>query len=530
MDQPLRKRPWTIPLVLFIGLAVLYGPHRTNEHMIDDSEFLLGTHQNQFQSVSDYFTDPHGHHYIPLYYLVNTQFFKYLGQRRDIQRLLMVLLFYGNCLLLYGLYRKWIPSGKAAGLAVLLFAFHPMNADMLGPVSNIFLLGYSFFLLLAFHGICRAADLKQQSSAVVWGALVCYVLALLHYDNALLFPGVLILYLMLVKKNSFLRSLRISGAFWLVAVAYFFLWLFFVKSSASSGQYFRALGLSSLSWLATNAELAGWYLGNLFWPRDIVYLYELTPLQAGMWWRAGFFLVLIAVCGYLCAVHWKRSLKTFLLGWFGLDFLILLPASIAHPAFGMVLEHHWFYFSSMAFYLLLVLVLWEWQPKLLPLAGRLLVIVLLGMSVCQSKLLLMAARTEAGYARRWLAVCPRNMMALRILGDYYVYKAPVKDYERGADYYRKIVETTGYDRAPVYDWIGNAYWFQGDDSRAERYYLKSLAVRPTATTYTNLAELYLSNNLPKAACDSLKHAAVLDSADPRVHALAKKANAADTCP
>ncbi|MCA9404048.1 MAG: tetratricopeptide repeat protein [Candidatus Omnitrophica bacterium] len=506
---------WFWPLLLFGVIFALYGGHLHNEYIADDHEFLLGTHKARFQSATDFFISPHGHHYIPLYYWTNISLFETFAGNVAAQRFLILLLFFGNAWLLYSLYRKLAGNHPATGAAALLFVVHPMNADMLVAVSNIFLLVYGLFILLTFHLVCDESLQERSPKLGTMTACVSYILGLMTYDNGMLFPGVLFLYFWLKRKFSCRKSVLRSLPFGIISLVYFAAWCFFVSSSGNSLTYFKELGLTVPVWFATLGKLISWYISNLFYPHNIVYLNELRPIQHQI---AGWNLLLfvsIAGIAYVVVRHWGRSLKSFLLLWFCIDFIILLPGSLGHHEFGIVIEHHWFYLSSMAFYLLLTILLLELRPTALAHAGKTAFIVLLCWCLIQSKYTLAISRTEIGYARYWLSVTPHNMMALRTLGDYYVYKATPKDFDRAVAYYREILDTSSYNPAQVYDWIGNAYWFKRDYRRAEDYYHKSLTVTPTSTTCSNLAELYMRLNELDLARKYFLQALLLDPHDPR---------------
>lgn len=488
--QALLKKSWFVP-VLLLGLVLLvYGSHLQNEYMIDDHEYLLGTHDSTYQSWTDYFTKPHGHHYYPIYYLIEIQFFRLLGGQLALQRLIIFSVFYVNCLLLFMLYKRLAKNTAIAAGATLLFAIHPYNTDMMNPVSNVFLLVYGAIMLLTFNLICRAMEDESSRKMNMIVASCTYLLGLMTYDNGLLFPGVVFLYLFFVCKKGFLGSIKYSLPFWIVSFSYFAFWIIYVESSSSTMDFIQQLGLTPVSWVATLTYLLGWYLKNFFVPTGIVFLNETSPLtqNIGLMWM--FLISGLGLIAYLCAIRWKLSLKSFLLLWFCLDFIILIPGSVAHPDFGVVIEHHWFYISSMAFYLFAFVLVDQLTNPTAKRLGRIALILLFTICLLQTKNMLMTARTEAGYARHWLRVAPNNMMASRTMGDYYLYKTPQKDFEKARMHYQRILDKTGFDPSPVHDWIGNAYWYEGDLANAEKYYQKSIALKPTATTYCNLGELY----------------------------------------
>ncbi|GEM_PF-2066833 len=121
-----------------------------------------------------------------------------------------------NCLLLYLLVlRLW--NAKAAFIAAMLFAIHPVQAEVVNAVGYREDLQATLFVLLASY-----AFLLWRSRAAIPAATLCYALALLAKESAGTLPAALFaVEWFLGRKKYTIRSLFASyGGFGLVAVLY----------------------------------------------------------------------------------------------------------------------------------------------------------------------------------------------------------------------------------------------------------------------------------------------------------------------
>jgi len=106
-----------------------------------------------------------------------------------------------STLIFFVLFRR-VFGETTAGIAALLFAVLPVHVEAVTSIVGRAEVLAAFFLGLAFLAAERAAI---RSRALPWAAGVCYFLAILTKESAVVFPGLLFLYDMISESGSFFR-------------------------------------------------------------------------------------------------------------------------------------------------------------------------------------------------------------------------------------------------------------------------------------------------------------------------------------
>jgi hypothetical protein len=210
-------------------------------------------------------------------------------------------------------------AARAAPIAALLFAIHPMLTEAVGYISGRSELLCGAFLLLALHA-GRAALLSKRRSWL-FVTLGCWVLALASKETALLFPVVLFLYdRWVIGEASFdagRRTLYVSlGSVAAILAA--------ARLAVFLGIEHSKVGIQgSLIWVELDAIRQ--YVGMLILPFGLSIFHEVSvvgPTSPG---------VLVAIAGIVaCTVaawRWRKGHGLASLGvfWF---LLLLLPSSL----------------------------------------------------------------------------------------------------------------------------------------------------------------------------------------------------------
>jgi tetratricopeptide (TPR) repeat protein len=233
---------------------------------------------------------------------------------------------------------------RAAPIAALLFAIHPLMTEAVGYVSGRSELLCGAFFLLALHA-GRAALLSRRTSWL-FVTLGCWVLALASKETALLFPVVLFLYDRWVLPTIAVGGLRRALYLTLGSVAVIlacarlavFLW---IEHSKVSIQW-------SLIWVELDAVRQ--YVAMLILPYGQSIFHEVSvvgPTSPG---------VLVALVGIIVCVgaawRWRRGHGLASLGAFW--FLLLLVPSSLLVLFdrGEPMAEHRVYIASMGAFLI----------------------------------------------------------------------------------------------------------------------------------------------------------------------------------
>lgn len=414
---------WLISFFFAILILLCHGLVLKAQFMIDDFSYLRPELKlSQYQTFLDFFIKGEAHHFNPLDPLINVQLFKSFATPLPLYAVNLGL-FLLNTLGFYEIVRRLTSRPDFALLAATLFAVHPFNAEIISHITlNSALLSAGFLQLSLIFWITRRWVFSFLS----------FLVGVLFLETALLFPLILGLAVLVYRREAdFKKEMRGSLLFVAAALVYFILW--FLKAGLSSGlsDKIEHLNLGVGAYGGTLSVLLNWYLGNLLFPDDIVFIRNFPPLSSPgllLSWISWMLLVTVGVSFLFW--KWNKSDKGFALGWFVTGFLFLVPASVIHAySMGMIIEPYWFYFSSMGFFMLMALLLLELKSKIGIGIWRTLVMAILlywGIVSWQQHVI---GRTEVGYLQNWLQKSPGNLLPRMMLGSLYGYEKrfPIPD-------------------------------------------------------------------------------------------------------
>lgn len=306
-----------------------------------------------------------------------------------------------------------------AATTAVLFTIHPLNAENLSHITFSTVFFSAIFLHLSLLGFWKYLSSTNPNKNLFYLSLISFLLALMFLETAWLFPGYLSLLCLLKPIRERARILLLSVPFWALSVAYFIVWCFMTQNGNQFTEKVHHLDISVPGYIATLGLLFKWYMGNLFFPDDPVFIKSsavltsnLIPWICGVAASLGMILWLI----YL----WRKTPKGFAILWFLIGFVFMFPASLIHAySMGMVIEPNWFFFSSGGFFMLLALVLADLKPHVKPLLSRILFAVIVFFWIITSYRHHLIARTEVSYLEYWLKISPGNSMPSLRLATLY---------------------------------------------------------------------------------------------------------------
>lgn len=237
-------------------------------------------------------------------------------------------------------------SATVAGLAALLWAIHPIQTEAVTYMSATADSLYVLFVLLGLLII-----LPRKTPTRYLGALLCFVLALLSKESAIVFPAALASILFVSEERWRLSHYFVTIPFWLCAFGYLLLRMTVLHFDGTfnfyktSNVYTESIILRSWTFLAT--------LPNYFWllifPHNL-HMDRSFPVYTGVSWEPMIgVLILIALLSCL----WFERNKKF--AFFSFASLWFLTTHSPHtgvfvPVNALFLEH-WMYLPSQSLFL-----------------------------------------------------------------------------------------------------------------------------------------------------------------------------------
>ena len=305
-------------------------------------------------------------------------------------------------------------------LTSIIFCVHPMTADMVQHITfNILLLQAVFmeFVLMSLY-------LYSQSKKRIYCYVLCLIvllIALFCQETSLLLPLYAAALLFFLTDLKLIRTVELTAPFIIICSMFILLWLAIIDPHV----HLESMGIlrsgSFWSSMANFSHLFFWYLSNLFVPRDIEFMCNFPPLTDHLWGWNSILLVFLTACGLLIFYYFKRSVESFALCFFLIGFIYALIASQALSQDGKVcaFEPNWVFFSSIGFYLLLILTLMKIGKNISKPLFIILLSVLFFYYFSSTASVNVMSRTEKSYTERWLRNFPENPIARKIVAAYY---------------------------------------------------------------------------------------------------------------
>jgi protein O-mannosyl-transferase len=364
--------------LLLAAVALVYGNTLRNEFTMDDGIYILRNPQVTNASVRGLFAGNKASNvFRPVTFATLALNWRLGGARPLGFHLFNLILHAGASLLLYllleALLGASLPAKAVAFAAALVFAVHPLHTE---AVSSI--VGRTELLAAGFLFAAWILHLNDQQIP----ALICFVLALLSKESAVIFlPLLLVGDYARGKWKPRLRYALIAG------ITLLYLGVLWKVQGGRFGQVTisqldNPLAVIPARWRILNALRVAWkYAGLHFYPAKLSCDYSFNTIPIYLDWRHTLpvLLVTLAVVGAWMWAVWKRRSGLILaggiyLGGFAITANILMPT-------GTIMGERLAYLPSAGFCLLAALG-WNWlreRQRIVALAAFTAVVAAFGM-------------------------------------------------------------------------------------------------------------------------------------------------------
>jgi len=266
----------------------------------------------------------------------------------------------------YGLGRRLRLRWEAAVLAAVLFAVHPIQTEVVDPITGRADLLSTLGLLLALNwyiDLDQRRTLHLPTALASWGA---FGIGLFCKESTIILPGLLVLYELYGwhGKRDLGRFVTDKGILWLgyLLLAVLYLWVRW----AVLGEMYRPSGsiafvdnpVAAAAWdqrVLTALVVAGKYFLLFLWPLHLSpdYSYNAFPLATSVWDLRvlGSLSVWVGFCA-LAAWSYLRGVR---FAFFAVGYLVItfLPVSNLILPIGTIMGERLFYMPSVALCLLI---------------------------------------------------------------------------------------------------------------------------------------------------------------------------------
>lgn len=415
--------------------------------------------------------------------------FHFLGDHPVYYHLVNIFLFFVYCFLVYLLLCSLTGSSTLSLYSCLLFCVHPINTI---PVN--YLTGHEILLfgILGIFSLISFLRYTETRSKIALGlSMLGYILSFLTQEVMLTLPAYMVVILVFIKKYRWREILRIVWPYFLTGLIYVMF-----RLALTTPKFDQILQHSSqisnpLTYLGILTELILWYAGKLFVPDNIVLIWGIHSIPFESVIRNIFISGAFLVCFVFLATRRGASLNSFALTWFLTGLILVAVLCFIYPAMGFVIEPHWFFLSSLGFFILWANMLcWIGRVANRKIAS----VIFLGIMA----ILFLKTQGYHGiwkdqktYCQYWLNLSPKNPGPSFWLAEAYWAEG---DYDKAQHFFARAISGGSMDWG-VYSNLGMIAFQEGNLSLARKYLTKSLEINPeAASVYNNLGTVYLREN------------------------------------
>jgi Flp pilus assembly protein TadD len=279
--QPTGKRDWIFGLLLVFAVMVAYQPAWNGKPIWDDDEHITKPELRSLDGLARVWIEPGAsQQYYPLVHSIFWVEHRFWGDRTLGYHLINILLHACSALLLVKILRRMEVPG--AWLAAAIFALHPVEVESVAWISE---------LKNTLSGVCcLGAALvylnfdRDRKGTFYAGALGLFVLGLMAKTVIATLPAALLVVFWWKRGGlSWKKDVLPLLPFFVVGIVsgLFTAWMErkFVGAEGSEFDF-------SLIERCLIAGRAFWfYLGKLFWPVNLVFIYPRWNISQAVWWQ-----------------------------------------------------------------------------------------------------------------------------------------------------------------------------------------------------------------------------------------------------
>jgi tetratricopeptide (TPR) repeat protein len=362
-----------------------------------------------------------------------------------------------------------IPKEDVIALVTaLLFCVHPVNGLLVNYITASVFSVQVILMMMSLY--CFFRYLSGRSWYAYTISLLLWCGSLMCHETAMAMPFYFLLAAIFVRRGQAWKEWKpLMGAFALLAAYFIFRTQYSSLQTSILNKIFTA-GLTPGEFIATFFQIVRYALGNIFFLRDIVFIYTAEVVRDHLVFHGIVIFAVTVGLGFILVRLYQKYPAAFLgLGWFVLGFFPVMFACFVKPSYGFVYEPHWMYFANIGLFFLAAQVFYP----LLERQRRWGVVVAAGiLSLC-----IWAGwhynflwGNDLRYLTYWERFAPRHRGIQFWIGDHYFERGEIA---KAKTFFLKALEGAHADWN-AYNNLGVIAMNEGDFNQAEKYFLEAL--------------------------------------------------------
>ncbi|MBI5149667.1 MAG: tetratricopeptide repeat protein [Candidatus Omnitrophica bacterium] len=426
-----------------------------------------------------------------------------------------IFLFSVYCFLIYIFLRLLTGSATTSLYSCLFFCVHPINTIPVDYLTGHEIILFGILGILSLIAFLRYTE--TGSKAALGLSLLGYVLSFLTQEIMLTLPVYMAIILVLIKRYRWKDVLRVIAPYFFIGAIYV---MFRLTLASPKLNYLLSQASSQssnpLTYLGILADLVFWYVGKLFVPDNIVLIWGIRSIPFETVMRNIFISGALLICLAFLITRRRASLNFFALTWFLAGLIPVAVLCAIYPAMGFVIEPHWFFLSSLGFFILGANALVQVSRVVNKKVTGVILGGIMAALFLKTQEYHAVWKDQKTYCQYWLNVSPENSAPNFWLAEAY---AAEGDYENAQRFFARAINGGPMDWG-VYSNLGMIALQQKRMSLAKKYLARSMGSNPQAApVYNNMGVVYLREHDLQEAEKYFDRAIEIDSrlVEPRLN-------------
>lgn len=470
--------------------------------MIDDHLVLLGQIGVENKSFFSLFSTQQVSFYRPVGHVLLWISYRLFAENCFYYHLTNLILFIIIVCLFYKISESLSSNRQMSLIAALLFAFHPINSMLVNYITANVISTFVITQQLSLISFIRCLTVSRPDNRSYALSLLFFLLSLLSHEMAIIFPMFLIAAMYFKFRLKWQAIFRSAAPFILGAGFYLMFRMYYfplVDTIKGAGLILPDFSL----YLSSAGMLVNWYITKLIVPTGIIYFWSHAALEQVAWIPLATLVSIFLFSAYLIFWRWQQGIKPLALSIFLLGLLPVFLASFTYQSQKtVIIEPHWFYFSSIGFFILIAHYITQIKISR---AGTTIIVIALG---CLYFGLLQKNnahwRSQETYCRYWISLNQTNATPFYWLGKSL---SEAGEYEQAMAYFNQALITPGFSSMLVLTDLAYAQFKSGRRKEGKQYLERAAQFGPNySVLYYYLSQIYVEEHDHKKAREMLRTA------------------------
>ncbi len=401
--------------------------------------------------------------------------------------LLNIILLVFAATLIYVLIGKICGQYEVALLTSLFYLIHPINGIVVNYIpASVFALETIFILVTI---LLLWASLERKNNRALYAlSLLCSFLSLFWHESGIMTPFYVFATVLVFRNEPFKKKAAYLFPYFLIAFSFLIFRFFYLNINENILKKLLYYHMAWWEYPANLFQVFRWYIIQLFCMQSIVIEWAAPITHQGIFWNNLGLISLFVFLIFLIIRFARIKICQVAALWTLIGFTPVCLAAFRLPMDGVVIEPHWFIFSSIGFFILVA----YFTLKVLDISK-------IGGSILLFILILAVGITAHNYNKIWLNQKTYNLFwtqqvptldaPLFYLGQIYQKEGAFNEARK---YYKASLQGFSYDK-DINNNLGVMDESEGNWKGAEANYRLALKANPfAASTYNNLGSVFFS--------------------------------------